>query len=93
MHLTAGNVALQQSLHASQHEVCCDATQSCTTAALSCRADASQTCALQALCTNDSVLKLGALSRINERCLDMLSAKPAKKQATGNAQRPKVHHT
>ncbi len=40
---------------------------------------------------NDSVLKLGALSRINERCLDMLQAKPSKKQATGKSdQKPKV---
>ncbi|DBA85066.1 TPA: hypothetical protein ACH3X2_005791 [Trebouxia sp. C0005] len=45
----------------------------------------------KALCVNDSVLKLGALSRINERCLDMLQAKPSKKQATGNSdKKPKA---
>ncbi len=46
---------------------------------------------MQALCVNDSVLKLGALSRINERCLDMLQAKSSKKQATGKSDlKPKV---
>ncbi|DBA94863.1 TPA: hypothetical protein ACH3X1_002400 [Trebouxia sp. C0004] len=45
----------------------------------------------KALCVNDSVLKLGALSRINERCLDMLQAKPSKKQAIGKSdQKPKA---
>ncbi len=46
---------------------------------------------VQALCVNDSVLKLGALTRINERCLEMLQAKPTKKQATGESnKKPKV---
>lgn len=40
---------------------------------------------LQALCVNDSVLRLNALSRINERCLEMQQAKPTKKQATGDS--------
>lgn len=39
---------------------------------------------------NESVLKLGALSRINERCLEMLQGKPTKKQATGEPKKQKV---
>ena len=45
---------------------------------------------LQALCVNDSVLKLGSLSRINERCLEMLQSKPTKKQAIGEPKKQKV---
>ena len=37
---------------------------------------------LQALCINDAVLKLGSSTRINERCLELQKAKPAKKVAT-----------
>lgn len=39
---------------------------------------------------NDSVLKLGALSRINERCLEMLQSKPTKMQAIGESKKQKV---
>ncbi len=40
---------------------------------------------LQALCINDAVLKLGSTTRINERCLELQKAKPAKKAASAGA--------
>ena len=49
---------------------------------------------LQALCVNESVLKLGAGTRINEKCLEMLQAKSTKKQAIGvSSNRSKVSCT
>ena len=40
---------------------------------------------MQALCINDAVLKLGSSTRINERCLELQKARPAKKAATAGA--------
>ena len=40
---------------------------------------------LQALCINDAVQKLGSSTRINERCLELQKAKPAKRAATAGA--------
>ncbi|CAK0764311.1 hypothetical protein CVIRNUC_003145 [Coccomyxa viridis] len=39
----------------------------------------------KALCINDAVLKLGSTTRINERCLELQKAKPAKQAATAGA--------
>ena len=47
---------------------------------------------LQALCVNDAVLKLGSLSRINERCLELKKGKPKRQAAAAATQKPKVRH-
>lgn len=39
---------------------------------------------------NDAVLKLGSLSRINERCLELKKGKPKKQAADAATQKPKV---
>ena len=44
----------------------------------------------QALCINDAVLKLGSTTRVNERCLELQKAKPAKKAATVGATHEKL---
>ena len=40
--------------------------------------------AVQALCVNDSVLQLGSAAQINERCLELQSAKARKQAANGD---------
>lgn len=41
---------------------------------------------------NDAVLKLGSLSRINDRCLELKKGKPKKQAADAATLKPKVRH-
>lgn len=49
--------------------------------------------AAQALCINDAVLKLGSATRINERCLELQTAKASKKAAAAGAAQDKPSAT
>lgn len=45
---------------------------------------------MQALCVNDAVLRLGSLSRINDKCLELKQGKPKRHAAASVKQKPKV---